>query len=75
MLNSSYHVDYIEETIYLASELDFSFSKSFISKVREQYSKCVGYGYYDYECPSKGQCMDTVPTDSIDDSRVKYLYS
>jgi len=42
----------------------------FIFKVREQCSKCEGYGDYGYRCPSKSRHVNVVPSDDVDDSRV-----
>jgi len=70
MLTSSYHVDSVEETSHLVLELELSFKRVFISKTREQYSKCEGYEHYDYQCPSKNRYVNIMPSDDVDDSRV-----
>jgi len=30
----------------------------------------VGYGHYDYQCPSKSRHVSIVPSDDVDDSKV-----
>jgi len=47
-----------------------SFKGIFISKTREQCSKCEGYRHYDYQCPSKSRHVNIVSSDDVDDSRV-----
>ena len=52
MLTSSYHVDSVEDAFHLALELALFFKRISIFKVREQYSKCEGYGHDD-TCASR----------------------
>jgi len=59
----------VEEAFHLVLELELSFKGIFIFIVREQCSKCEGYGHYDYQCPSKSRHVNIVPSD-VDDSRV-----
>jgi len=65
MLTSSYHVDSIKEAFHLTLELELSFKRIFISKAREQCSKCKRYGHYKYQCPSKSRHVNIVPSDDV----------
>jgi len=38
--------------------------------VKVRYSKCEGYEYYNYQCPSESQHVRTVPSNNVDNSNI-----
>ena len=70
MLISSYHMELCWRSFSFSFRARIIFQRDFISKVREQCSKCEGYEHYDYQCPSKSRHVNVVPSDNVDDSRI-----
>ena len=68
MITGSYDLDTIEEAFDVALKLDLTF-KTLVNP-KAQCSKCKGYGYYDYQCPSECQQVRTVSSNDVDDSKV-----
>jgi len=68
MITGTYDLDTIEEAFDVTLRLDLTFKT--LVNVKARCSKCKGYEYYDYQCPSESQHVRTVPTDDVDDSKI-----
>ena len=68
MITGSYDLDTVEETFDVALKIDLTYKTLVNDNAR--YSKCEGYGHYDYQCPSKSQHVGIVPSDDVDNSKV-----
>ena len=64
MIIGSCDLDTVEEAFDVALKIDLTFKT--LVKTKARYSKCEGYGYYDYQCPSESQHARTVPSDDVD---------
>ena len=68
MTTGSYDLDTVEEVFDLALKIDLTFKMLVNAKAR--YSKCKGYGHYDYQCSLESRHVKIVPSDDIDNSKV-----
>ena len=68
VITGSYDLYTIEEAFDVALKLDLTFKT--LVNAKAQCSKCKGYGYYDYQCPSECQHVRTVSSNDVDDSKV-----
>ena len=67
MITSPYDLDTVEVAFEVALKLDLTFKTLINAKVN--CSKCKGYGYYNYQCPSESQHVRPVPTNEVDNSK------
>ena len=68
MIIGSYDLDTVEKAFDVALKMDLTFKRVVNAKAR--CSKCEGYKYYDYQCPSESRHVRIVTSDNIDDSKV-----
>jgi len=68
MITGPYDLDTVEEAFGVVLRLDLTFKT--LVNAKAMYSKCEGYGHYNYQCPSKSQHVRTMPIDDVDDSNV-----
>jgi len=68
LITGPYDLDTVEKAFDVASRLDLTFKT--LVNVRVRYSKCEGYGHYDYQCPSENQHVRIMSSDEVDVSKV-----
>ena len=69
MITSPYDLNTAEDAFDVALKLDLTFKT--LVNVKARCSKCEGYKYYDYQCPSESQHVRTVSSDKVDSKVVK----
>ena len=65
MITSSDDVDTLKEAFDFALKLNLTFKGLLIAKAWEESSKCKGYGYYDYQCPSESRHIRIMPSNML----------